>query len=338
MRDQTMQSTTIQSTAQSSALRHDKGDKGNGQTDTQPNGSLPELTLGRASDYELVAQAIRYLEQNFRAQPSLDDLAAALHVSPFHLQRVFTRWAGISPKRFLQYVTADYAKSQLGKSQNVLDAAYAAGLSGPGRLHDLLLAVEAVTPGEYKQAGAGLTIHYGRHATPFGECLLAVTPRGVCALNFLDVDHSWEAAEAALAAAWPEAKLINDSSVTAATAARIFALHQEQPSQDAANAAPLRLLVKGTNFQLKVWEALLRIPAGTVCTYSDVARAIGNPKATRAVGSALGANAIAYLIPCHRVIRQSGALSDYRWGATRKRALIGWEAAQKMLDKESRDA
>lgn len=284
------------------------------------------------ADYELVAQAIRYLEAHFRHQPSLDDLAAALHVSPFHLQRVFTRWAGISPKRFVQYLTADYAKARLNETENVLDAAYAAGLSGPGRLHDLLLAVEAMTPGEYKQAGAGLTIHYGRHTTPFGDCLLAVTPRGVCALNFLDADHPWETAETALHAAWPAAQLVYAPAMTESIAQRIFTPYADKPSQA---EAPLRLLVKGTNFQIKVWEALLRIPAGSVCTYSNVARAIGNPKATRAVGSAVGANAIAYLIPCHRVIRQSGALSDYRWGATRKRALIGWEAAQKTLDKEA---
>jgi len=277
-------------------------------------------------DYALVAEAIRYLETHFRSQPTLEELAAALHISPFHLQRVFTRWAGISPKRFLQFLTADYAKTLLGASHSVLDATYSTGLSSPGRLHDLMVTLEAVTPGEYKSQGDGLTIRVGRHATPFGDCLLATTPRGIVALNFVDDGPAWETALAALRRRWPGARIVLDPAATAPLAAAVFAT-------DARRQTPLHLLVKGTNFQVKVWEALLHIPAGAVCTYGDVARAIEQSRAVRAVGGAVGANAIAYLIPCHRVIRQGGIVSDYAWGATRKRALLGWEAAA--LDKNS---
>jgi AraC family transcriptional regulator of adaptative response/methylated-DNA-[protein]-cysteine methyltransferase len=287
-----------------------------------------ESSLTASADYALVAQAIQYLGQNFQEQPSLEDLADMLHVSPFHLQRVFSRWAGISPKRFLQFLTVDYAKARLLAAQSVLDAAYDAGLSGPGRLHDLFVTLEAVTPGEYKNQGDGLSISVGRHETPFGECLLATTPRGIVALNFLDPDHSWDEAFGELHNTWSAATITFDPSVTAPLAARIFE-SEDRP------LSPLQVLVKGTNFQVKVWEALLRIPPGAVCTYADIARTIENPQAVRAVGGAVGANAIAYLIPCHRVIRQGGLVSDYRWGATRKRALIGWEAAHRLLEEEA---
>lgn len=280
----------------------------------------PEMTA--AADYTLVAQAIAYLEEHFQSQPSLDDLAAHLHVSPFHLQRVFTRWAGISPKRFLQFLTVDYAKALLDESRSVLDAAYEAGLSGPGRLHDLFVTLEAVTPGEFKNQGAGLEIVYGRHDTPFGECLLAATPRGICALNFLN-GGGWEAAVDQLRQDWPAATLREDAQATAPLVAQIFGVERDQ------TVPPLRLWVKGTNFQVQVWSALLRIPPGAVWTYGDVARAIDQPKAARAVGSALRANPVAYLIPCHRVIRAGGVVRDYRWGATRKKAMLGWEAAHR---------
>lgn len=280
----------------------------------------PEMTA--AADYALVAQAIAYLEEHFQSQPSLEELAAHLHVSPFHLQRVFTRWAGISPKRFLQFLTVDYAKALLDESRSVLDAAYEAGLSGPGRLHDLFVTLEAVTPGEFKNQGAGLEIVYGRHDTPFGECLLAATPRGICALNFLN-GGGWEAAVEQLRRDWPAATLREDAQATAPLVAQVFAQEHNQQMQ------PLRLLVKGTNFQVQVWSALLRIPPGAVWTYGDIARAIDAPNAARAVGSAIGANPVAYLIPCHRVIRAGGLVRDYRWGATRKKAMLGWEAAHR---------
>lgn len=287
-----------------------------------------ETNLTDSADYALVAQAIQYLGQNFQEQPSLDDLAEMLHISPFHLQRVFSRWAGISPKRFLQFLTVDYAKSRLAAAQSVLDAAYDAGLSGPGRLHDLFVNLEAVTPGEYKSQGEGLFISVGQHSTPFGECLLAATPRGIVALNFLDPDHSWEQAYGELHNTWGAANISIDPSMTAPLAERIF-------SPEGNALPPLRILVKGTNFQVKVWEALLRIPHGAVCTYADIARTIQNPAAVRAVGGAIGANAVAYLIPCHRVIRQGGLVSDYRWGATRKRAIIGWEAAHLLREEKA---
>ncbi len=299
------------------------------QLDTSLSESaLSESALSESADYALVAQAIQYLGHNFQNQPSLDNLAEMLHISPFHLQRVFSRWAGISPKRFLQFLTVDYAKSRLLEAQSVLDAAYDAGLSGPGRLHDLFVTLEAVTPGEYKSQGDGLTISVGHHTTPFGDCLLAATPRGIVALNFLDPDHTWEEALCELHNTWPAATITVDPSATAPLVERIF-----EPKQD--QLPPLRILVRGTNFQVKVWEALLRIPRGAICTYANIARTIQNPAAVRAVGGAIGANTIAYLIPCHRVIRQGGLVSDYRWGATRKRALIGWEAAHLLHDEEA---
>lgn len=277
-----------------------------------------------AGDYALVAAAIRYLESHQPAQPELDELATQLGVSPFHLQRVFKRWAGISPKRFLQFLTVEHAKQLLAASHSVLDAAYAAGLSGPGRLHDLFVTVEAMTPGEYKTGGAGLTITYGAHASPFGPCVIATTARGVCALNF--DDGGGLAPDAALHARWPHARLVENPDAIAAVAGQIF--HGAWSTDPAAGQAPLRLLLAGTNFQIKVWEALLRIPAGAVCTYEDVAALIGQPAAARAVGGAVGANEIAFLIPCHRVIRKSGVIRDYRWGSTRKKAILGWEAAR----------
>jgi AraC family transcriptional regulator, regulatory protein of adaptative response / methylated-DNA-[protein]-cysteine methyltransferase len=275
-----------------------------------------------SSDYQLIAAGIAYLEANHRSQPALEELAAHLAVSPYHLQRLFKRWAGISPKRFVQFLTVEHAKRLLAESHTMLDAAYETGLSGPGRLHDLFINVEAMTPGEFKLGGRGLTIRYGFHMTPFGECLLASTERGICGLNFvngLGRDGELET----LHARWPAAQMAEDTHATAALAARIFA-----PSQR--KGETLRLLLAGTNFQIKVWEALLRIPPGSVCTYEDVAQWIGRPGAARAVGGAVGANAIGYLIPCHRVIRKSGVIQDYRWGPTRKKAILGWEAAHSL--------
>jgi AraC family transcriptional regulator of adaptative response/methylated-DNA-[protein]-cysteine methyltransferase len=233
---------------------------------------------------------------------------------------LFKRWAGVSPKRFLQFLTAEHAKAALREGRSALDAALDSGLSGPGRLHDLFVAVEAVTPGEYKQAGGGLAIRYGFHPTPFGQCLLALTDRGICGLAF--VDHPGpEAVLADLRRRWPGADLRRDQAGTVDTAARVFERDRRGP--------PLTLTLKGTNFQIKVWEALLRIPPGTLVAYGDVARHIAHPGAGRAVGSAVAQNAIAYLIPCHRVIRSSGAFGSYRWGSACKQALVGWEAAQR---------
>jgi AraC family transcriptional regulator of adaptative response/methylated-DNA-[protein]-cysteine methyltransferase len=271
-------------------------------------------------DGERIRQAILYLERHYRRQPSLEQLAAAVGLSPFHFQRLFKRWAGVSPKRFLQFLTVEHAKAALRDGRSALDTAYDSGLSGPGRLHDLFVAVEAVTPGEYKQSGEGLVIRHGFHSTPFGECLLALTERGICGLAFADRSQRDDVLET-LVRRWPAAALERDQAGTADTAARVFERDRAGP--------PLTLSLRGTNFQIKVWEALLRIPPGALVSYGDIARSIGHPAAYRAVGSAVGQNAIAYLIPCHRVIRESGAFGNYRWGTARKQAMVGWEAAQR---------
>jgi len=270
--------------------------------------------------YALVEQAIRYLRRHARRQPGLAELAAAVGLSEFHLQRVFGGWAGVSPKRFLQCLTKEHAKAALRESADVLDAALSAGLSGPGRLHDLLVTCDAVSPGEVRSLGAALVIRHGIHATPFGPALIAVTERGVCRFEFLPDDGA-QAALAKLRAEWPLATLVEDRAHTAAAAAAMFPVTP--------GPRRLHLWLRGTNFQTKVWEALLRIPPGRVLTYARLAGAIGSPGAARAVGSACAANTIAVLIPCHRVIRETGELGDYRWGIERKNALIAWEAARR---------
>lgn len=267
-----------------------------------------------ARDYDRIERAIAYIAAHARRQPTLDEVAAAVHVSPYHFQRLFTRWSGISPKRFLGLLTLEHAKRALVESRSVLDAALDAGLSGPSRLHDLFITCEAVTPGEYKARGRGLTIRYGIHDGPFGRFVLGLTGRGICALEF---DDATETATASLARRWPLARLVRDQAATAAVAATLFG-----------EGSGLRLWCQGTNFQIKVWSALLRVPPGGLVSYRQLAAAVGHPKAVRAVGNALAHNPIAVLIPCHRVIRSTGLFDDYKWGATRKRALIAWEAAQ----------
>lgn len=277
------------------------------------------------ADYQRVAETIRYLEENYRVQPTLEELAAHQHMSAYHFQRLFRRWAGISPKRFVQYLTVKHAKEQLADSQSVLDAAYDAGLSGPGRLHDLFVNLEGVTPGEYKRQGKDLAIDYGYHPTPFGECLLATTERGICMLTFIDDLHTDDGRLLALEmleSQWTGASLAENHGQTRPMVDLLF------PTSPATSRREVNLFVKGTNFQIKVWEALLRLPQGTVCSYGDLATRINKPGAAQAVGQAVGRNSLAYVIPCHRVIRQSGVVSDYRWGATRKRAMIAWEAAR----------
>ncbi|KAA9325931.1 methylated-DNA--[protein]-cysteine S-methyltransferase [Hymenobacter busanensis] len=272
------------------------------------------------TDYQRVARAIRFLEANFRQQPSLDDVAAAVHLSPFHFQRLFSEWAGISPKRFVQYLTADFLKQRLAQTGSLTEAAEAAGLSAPSRLHDLFVTLEAVTPHEFRTGGAGVRIAYGLHDTPFGPALLSATERGICGLALLAPEQpDTSLALADLRKAWPEAHIEEDTARTAPLLSRAFAPSAGQP---------LHLLVRGTNFQVKVWEALLRIGEGQLVSYQHIAQAIGQPKALQAVGSAVGANPVAYLIPCHRVIRKEGVLGEYRWGTTTKKALIGWEMAQ----------
>jgi AraC family transcriptional regulator of adaptative response/methylated-DNA-[protein]-cysteine methyltransferase len=275
-----------------------------------------------AEDYQRVAQAIRFLEQNTLRQPSLSEVAESVHLSEYHFQRLFTRWVGISPKRFLQFLTKEGAKQLLENSENLLDVAYEVGLSGPSRLHDLFIATEAVTPGEYKRQGEGLEIFYGFHASPFGECLLAITARGICHLGFVENGDQNRALEI-LRQNWAEARLAHDPVAVFPYIAKIFPLAKGEPAR-------LPLVLKGTNFQIKVWEALLRIPPGAVTTYSDLAAAIGMPRAARAVGNAVASNPIPVLIPCHRVIRKAGDFGKYRYGATRKKALLGWERANSL--------
>lgn len=270
-------------------------------------------------DYERVAAAIRFIEGNFPGQPTLGEVASALGLSPFHFQRLFQRWAGVSPKRFLQFLTTEYAKRLLDQSMSVLDTTYEVGLSSPARLHDHFVSLEAVTPGEYKRRGAGLRIRYGTHPSPFGPILLAVTERGICWLSFLS-GKSDDIDLASLQQFWKGAEFSADNAGTRTIAERIFARRDNEEGT-------LRLLAGGTNFQINVWKALLRIPSGFLCSYDQVARAMGNPSASRAVGKALASNPVGYLIPCHRVIRKVGIPGSYRWGETRKRALIAWEAA-----------
>lgn len=273
----------------------------------------------RQTDYDRVTHALAYLEAHGGDRPSLDDVAAAVGLSPFHFQRMFRRWAGVSPTRLLQYATAREASAALREGHTVLDTAYRVGLSGPGRLHDLLVAVDAVTPGNVRTAGAGLTIRYGHHETPFGGATVALTDRGICALGF-DADERGATVDR-LHRDWPAAHIRSDRDGTARVVERIFA--RRRPER------PLTLHLRGTNFQLKVWEALLAIPEGTTTSYGTLAESIGKPSASRAVGTAVGDNRVAFLVPCHRVLRQSGALGGYRWGLERKRAILAWETLRR---------
>jgi AraC family transcriptional regulator of adaptative response/methylated-DNA-[protein]-cysteine methyltransferase len=270
------------------------------------------------SDAERVATAIRYLERHYRDQPSLADVARAVNLSPHHFQRLFRRWAGVSPKRFMQYLTLEHARRALHAGRSVLATSLDAGLSGPGRLHDLFVTFEAVTPGEFKTKGAGLDVTYGTAPSPFGDALIAETARGICGLAFTRRGTRARALES-LRAQWPHATVRRDQQRAAMTARTIF-----QPGRAAER---LLLDLRGSNFQIKVWEALLRIPPGTLVSYGDVAAAVGRPAAHRAVASAVARNPVAFIIPCHRVIRQSGQLGSYRWGDERKRAIVAWEAA-----------
>jgi AraC family transcriptional regulator of adaptative response/methylated-DNA-[protein]-cysteine methyltransferase len=278
-----------------------------------------------AMDYARIERAIRFLNTNYLRRPTLDEIAAQVHLSPFHFERLFQRWAGTSPKRFLQFLTKEHAKTLLRDSKGLLDVAYGSGLSGPGRLHDLFVSCEAVTPGEYKLRGEGLAIEYGFHPTPFGECLLATTERGICALRFLSTS-SKSAALRELRDEWPAAEFVKNGSETGEICRLIFSRAIGQGGSIGNGGSPFHLHLRGTNFQLKVWQALLMIPPGRLTNYGDLAAKIGTPAASRAVGSAVGRNPVAYLIPCHRVIRSLGVIGDYRWGHERKQAMIARES------------
>lgn len=272
------------------------------------------------SDYARIADAIRFIASQVERQPTLDEIAAHVHLSPFHFQRLFSRWAGVTPKRYLQVLTLERAKTLLQESRPLLEVADTLGLSSGSRLYDHFVQLEAVTPGEYKQRGAGLVIDHGVHDTPFGQAFVALTPRGVCNFSFLD-EKAPEAPLAALAQHWPAATLQEAPSRTQNVINTMF-------DGSKAPDRPISLHVSGTNFQICVWRALLQIPPAKVVSYAQVASAVGNPKAARAVGLAVGANPVALMIPCHRVIQQNGKLGGYHWGETRKQAIHAWEAAR----------
>ncbi len=282
--------------------------------------STPELS----QHYQRIEQALQYIEANAHRQPELDEIAAAIGLSEYHFQRLFTHWAGISPKRFMQFLTKEHAKELLSQSENLLDTTHQVGLSSLGRLHDLFVNTEAVTPGEYKTQGAGLNIHYGLHLTPLGKCLIATTERGICHLGFVQTSEG--NAIDNLVADWKQANMIEDYAATAPLITRIFLNSEVDSALDQTNQQ-LKLHLRGTNFQIKVWEALLNIPTGSVTTYEHIATQIGSPNALRAVGTAVGHNPIAVLIPCHRVIRKSGEFGNYRYGTARKKALLAREFA-----------
>jgi len=269
-------------------------------------------------DYRLIASALRFIEDHAGEQPSLEQVAAAVGLSPSHFQRVFSRWVGVSPKRYLQYLTLDHARRLLAERFTVLDASLESGLSSPGRLHDLFLRWEAMTPGEYARKGAGLRIDYGWFDTPFGEALAMGTERGLCGLAFA-AETGREAAMADMRARWPEAEFVEDRTRLAPWMKAAFG---------AGEGVELPLAPIGAPFQIKVWEALLAVPSGHVTTYSEIAKRIGNPGATRAVGTAVGRNPISWLIPCHRAMRRDGQLGGYHWGLPVKRAMLAWESAR----------
>lgn len=273
----------------------------------------------QTNDYDLVKHTLAFISENWREQPSLETLADQAGLSPTHLQRLFTRWAGLSPKAFLQAVTLDHARGLLRDSTSILDASYELGLSGPGRLHDLFVTHEGMSPGIYKAHGRGLSIRYGFHDCPFGRALILITSEGLAGLAF--ADHGKEkSALADMTSRWPEAAYVEDQQATASYARRIFEAERWQPDQ------PLKIVFIGTDFEIRVWETILRIPFGKASTYSDIACHIGKPKAARAVGTAVGKNPISFVVPCHRVLEKSGGLGGYHWGLTRKRAILGWEA------------
>ena len=275
----------------------------------------------QSEDFQRIEKAIQFIEVNFKSQPTLDQIAESVHLSKYHFDRIFKRWAGISPIQFLQFMTLDYTKQKLIESKSLLETSLKAGLSGPSRLHDLFVTFEAMTPGDFKKQGAGLKISYCFSDSPFGDCLLAITERGICHLGFVKGDKRSEALNQ-LFDTWPGAVFTESPKPVISMAKSIFRIGQTK------NMRPFNLHLKGTNFQINVWKALLSIPEGWVVSYHDIASYIGHPKAFRAVANAIAINPVAYLIPCHRVIAKSGKIHQYRWGSARKKAIIGWEAAR----------
>ena len=274
--------------------------------------------------YRQIALAIEHLTTNFREQPSLSELAEKVNLSEFHFQRLFTEWAGVSPKKFAQYLTLEHAKNQLRNGALLADTAHEAGLSGTGRLHDLFVNIEGVTPGQFRQAGSGMSLMYGVFDSPFGHYVLGTINGKIGLLHFL---NEGDTPETILATAWPEAILQHEPALLQPLADQIFPIND--PSQTGLIAKErLSVLLRGSAFQLKVWEALLKIPEGQLASYDQIAESIGQPTASRAVGTAIGSNPVGYLIPCHRVIKKTGLFGGYRWGVARKQAMLGWEAAR----------
>ena len=278
-------------------------------------------TPSQLEDYAKVCDVIAHVSENWRDQPSLETLAARVRLTPDQLQRLFTRWAGLTPKAFLQALTLDNAKRMLEQSASILDTSLDVGLSGPGRLHDLFVTHEGMSPGAYKNRGEGLRISYGYHPSPFGLALVMASPYGLCGLAFCDAGGE-VAALADMTRRWPNAQYAEESAATAPYAAQLFADRNFRPNQ------PLRITFIGTDFEIRVWESLLKIPVGQATTYGDIAASVGSPKAARAVGAAVGKNPLSFVVPCHRVLGKSGALTGYHWGLTRKKAILGWEAGR----------
>jgi AraC family transcriptional regulator, regulatory protein of adaptative response / methylated-DNA-[protein]-cysteine methyltransferase len=281
----------------------------------------PMPLAAAAADYDVVRRAIGHIRGHWREQPEIEAIAEAAGVTPTELHHLFRRWAGLTPKAFLQALTLDGARQLLRDSASVLDATYEVGLSGPGRLHDLFVTHEAMSPGEWKTGGEGLTVRFGFHPSPFGSALVMATERGLAGLAFADPGEE-RAALADMKARWPRAAYVEDSARTAIVAKRIFDQSQWQESQ------PLRVVLIGTDWEVRVWEALMQIPMGRLVTYSDIAGKVRSPAAARAVGAAVGKNPVSFVVPCHRVVGKSGELTGYHWGITRKRAMLGWEAGQ----------
>lgn len=270
------------------------------------------------TDYERIEKAIVFLKENFKQQPGLDEVAKQVYLSPFHFQRLFREWAGVSPKKFLQFISVEYAKGLLQQQRPLADVSFETGLSGTSRLHDLFISIEGMTPGEYKNGGAALSLHYSFAETPFGDIVIASTPKGICHLSFVDSETS---GKETLKELFPNALLVQKTDMLQQNALRFF-------KGDWSDLEQVKLHLKATPFQVKVWQSLLRIPLGSISTYSAIASEIQNEKASRAVGTAIGSNPVAYLIPCHRVIRSTGVTGEYHWGSARKTAILGWEAAK----------
>lgn len=283
-----------------------------------------------SDDYYRIEKIIHYIEQHYQEQPDLGELASVVNLSEFHFQRMFRRWVGVSPKRFLQFITKEYAKAMLEENSGLLETTYQTGLSSPGRLHDLFITCEATTPGEYRRRGEGLSIRYGIHPSPFGNCLLALTDRGICGMVFLP-EANYAGVVDQWLRRWKNATIREDVPETGQFIERVFS------EEDTSVNSPLPVYLQGTNFQIKVWEALIMIPTGSVINYQDIAYRIGVPGAARAVGNAVSSNALPVIIPCHRVIRKSGMIGKYRWGSARKKAILGYEFARSERTMEMND-